>query len=219
MVSEFKNGGLDWEKQDVPITGADWRPVLKARLSRQPYCRVCQVVAKSSVGGTRSGTGWLSDPGVVVTAAHTVQGSNSIGVRFANSATWLAVIGYRCKDGFKAKDGTTLEGSEYDIAYLSIDADADERLAGDTELPNDGDKYRAIGFQDGVLVEHAGSGRMISPFLLHNAHTDVEHSGCPIFLDGEMVAIHVGGINSSRTYLPGAAQKLMGYLNAAVLIG
>jgi hypothetical protein len=128
-----------------------WSPVAAAKLGKPPYNRICQV---TGVGGGSSGTGWLHSQGSVLTAAHVVAGAASVRLRFAGQETWIPAHIGKITDGYFGPGGEERPCSPADMARiiaptgLGIATKAFASIAGGL--------FAAVGFQDGVLVEHVG---------------------------------------------------------------
>lgn len=197
--------------QGFPGKQGRWKAVPVAKLSAAPYSRICQV---TGVGGGRSGTGWLHAKGQILTAAHVVAGAASVRVRFAAETNWIAANIGKIASGYFGPGGEERQCSPWDLALIVPPADL--AIGADAFAPVTGGLYLAVGFQDGVLVEHAGSGTDVGPFVAHNCDTHHEHSGCPVFTANGVRGIHVGMFAGSRPYLQPPQSQVTGYLNSAV---
>lgn len=197
--------------QGFPGEQGRWKPVPAAKLSAAPYNRICQV---TGVGGGSSGTGWLHAKGQIVTAAHVVAGAASVRVRFAAETHWVAANIGKIASGYFGPGGVERQCSPWDLALIVPPADL--AISADAFAPVTGGLCLAVGFRDGVLVEHAGSSTDVGPFVAHNCDTDHEHSGCPVLIANGMRGIHVGMFAGSRPYLQPPQSQVQGYLNSAV---
>lgn len=188
-----------------------WKPVPAGKLGSLPYSRICQIVG---VGGGSSGTGWLHAKRQILTAAHVVAGAHSVRVRFADRADWIAAKVGKIAQGYFGPGGEERPCSPWDLALIVPPADV--AVGAGILAPISGSLCLAVGFRDGVLVEHAGTGTDVGPFVAHNCDTDHEHSGCPVFTANGVWGIHVGMFAGSRTYLQPPQSQTQGYLNSAV---
>jgi hypothetical protein len=197
--------------EGFPGTKPRWTPVPAAKLGMPPYNRVCQV---RGIGGGSAGSGWLYAKDRILTAAHVVAGAASVEVLFAAQGSWLAASIGKIAVGYFGPGGEERKCSADDLALIvprtdvAIDVGPFGQLGGGLCV--------AVGFNKGVLVEHAGSGTDVGPFLAHNCDTNNEHSGCPVFAGGVVRAIHVGQFSGSRPYLHPPQSQTQGYLNSAV---
>lgn len=179
------------------------------RLGQPPYNRCCQVETPVAAG-----SGWLYAKGQILTAAHVVAGAASIRVRFAGQTDWINVTIGKIADGYYAPNGTERQCSPSDVAMLLPLVEL--AIGVEAFSPIGGGLCVAVGFADGVLVEHAATGLDVGPFIAHNCHTDHGHSGCPVFVGNTEYGIHVGLFNGSRVYLTPPQSQIKGYLNSAV---
>ncbi|MBQ4855823.1 trypsin-like peptidase domain-containing protein [Rhodanobacter sp. B2A1Ga4] len=195
-----------------------WTAVSAPNLTRPPYRRICAVSCGDDGAVTSQGSGWYHASGLVLTAAHVVAGYQTFSIRFANSTSWIPVPSgsIEIDPGYRRR-GVGQPCSPFDLARIHIDPIAGEDCQAQLDLPDD-ELYRAIGFQGDVLVEHAGTGRVVGPFVTYEAETGEGHSGCPIFYHQKVCGIHVGYFSDSREYLTGAAHAENGCLNSAVRI-
>lgn len=209
----------DAQPQDLQIEGFPgasprWQAVPAAKLNTPPYNRICQVVASN---GTQAfgGTGWLHAQGQILTAAHVVAGATSIRVRFGDQANWIDAALGKIADGYFAPNGTQRKCSPQDLALIVPPGGHGVATDGFSQLAGAG-LAAAVGFADGVLVQHVGNTADVGPFVVHNCDTDQEHSGCPLFIGSAVHAIHVGLFSGSRIYLSPPQSQTQGYLNSAI---
>ncbi|MGJ4801926.1 hypothetical protein [Luteimonas sp. SDU82] len=139
-------------------------------------------------------------------------------VRFAGSSNWIEGSDIKVAAGYIDGDGNRRDCSADDLAMFRIPTDPDLVLDDDFSALGSEDAYHAIGFHKSQLVEHAGDGRHVPPFVAHNAHTTHGHSGCPVFFNRRLVGIHVGLFSKSMRYLPTREEGELAFLNSAVLV-
>lgn len=200
--------------EGFPGANPRWQAVPVAKLNTSPYNRICQVVASNGAQAF-GGTGWLHAQGQILTAAHVVAGATSIRVRFAGQANWIVAALGRIADGYFAANGSQRKCSPQDVALIFPPEGHGIATGGFSQLAGAG-LAAAVGFADGVLVQHFGNATDVGPFVAHNCDTDQEHSGCPLFIGNAVRAIHVGLFSGSRIYLSPPQSQTQGYLNSAV---
>ncbi|MGJ7546314.1 trypsin-like serine peptidase [Variovorax sp. LT1R16] len=190
-----------------------WKKIDELRLRTSPYAGICEIL----IDGQRRGTGWLAMPGLVVTAAHVLQAEESCEMFFPASVVPMRSRSI-CRIG--AFDAS-VAGSTSDLACIAMSEPAGVaplKMAAEA-TPS---AVTAIGFpgSTGPLVEHTGDARLFrQDFLAHSAHTGVGHSGCPVFVDGFVVGLHLGDSLISQSHLEASGRADFGaFLNVALAL-
>ena len=195
-----------------PPGGPRWTPVPASALHVKPYLQICDILAVSGGQPINRGTGWLCAPGVIATAAHVVYGADSCRVRWSSSQQVHQTDFFAIHPSYLPG----LRASHVDLAKITGVPSPHDPLE---PLLEAGPTVSAVGFQNGVLVEHAGNAKVVPPYLGHRADTDVGHSGCPLLFGEKVLALHVGTAAATRPHLPAAQASQLNTLNSGILIG
>lgn len=193
-----------------------WKPVAAAALQSAPYNRICQIGLQTPAGVVGIGSGWRAHPEQIWTAAHVVAGRSDLRIRLAGETEWCEAGRANIPTDYYRPGGREQKCSAFDLASLPFSASSGFTDADFPSLTDNSIDAVAVGFSGGVLVEHRDSAIHADAFVAHNCHTDQEHSGCPVFTQGGLTALHLGLFAGSRRYLKPPASNLTGYLNSAV---
>lgn len=194
-----------------PPEGPRWTDVPADRLETAPYLQICEVVALAGDNVINRGTGWLSEPGIVATAAHVLYGADSCIVRWSGSQPSHRATSIELHPDY----GPGRNSSEVDVAKVS-DVPAPFVPLGRRSQP--ATLVKAVGFQHGVLVEHEGPAKIVAGYLAHDADTYAGHSGCPLLVGDRVIALHVGTAVATLRHLSASQRRQFDTLNSGILI-
>lgn len=212
------------------VIGVDDR-VSVGDVRQYPYSAIALLQVKKDCGCTDSGTGFMVDRDVMMTAAHCM-----ICTKHGGKATDLtAYFGFKSKknylykyDGptqywtgttFKKSDGTygyVSPFTEDDYAYLKLEKDVGSKtgwfgLSPRSDAQMQDYEYEVAGYRDGLLKYDRGYVEIRSEKeLKYQLDAVAGNSGCPVFdWNYYVVGIHV---SESRNYEYNNARRITGDL-------
>jgi len=210
--------------------GTNWKFVEETKLQKSPYVYIGAIYSIDDYGEKQKflGTGWRTDKGYALTAAHVLAAHTVDTVRcfFPNgeTATYVAEsdIPYDYYDQYD--EGRV--GSEFDIGVMRLDniQNIDPYNGLPMKISQFTTKIWAFcpGYYNGDLVDHLAHLKRISKgntdHMIHSAPTDNGHSGAPIIQNDQVVGIHVGRLSILRPLYPDQVIKGGSYDNAAITL-
>ncbi|HYI40761.1 MAG TPA: hypothetical protein VE053_10615 [Allosphingosinicella sp.] len=199
--------------QDFPGANPAWTDVPQHLLGTSPYRSICRIHAYRNGNRIAEGTGWLAQGGRVVTAAHVAFSAERCEMQFAGTQTWVNSVNIRIHPAYRRPNGGVTEGSPADLARIDLAAPMANGLNVAAFAHG---AVMAIGYDGNRLVQHSGAAYPWESYLLHAAHTDAGHSGCPVLSGGQVVGVHVSARGTAEAYFAAPSPAGPSLLNAAI---